>query len=56
MIIKKKIDLFEYVVLIEHDDSGNGYIKVTVLDELGDEIENIEIINDNEDEINPSLN
>ena len=55
MILTKKIDLGEYTVVIEYDDNGSGYIKVAINDELGDEIENIEITNDDE-EINPNLN
>ena len=60
MKITKEIDLGEYIVVIEYDDNGSGYIKVTINDELGEEIEHIEIENDNntegKDDINPSLN
>lgn len=54
----KKIDLGEYKVVIEYDDNGSGYIKVTINDELNDEIEHIEIQNDDDsdDKINPILN
>lgn len=37
------IDLGEYKILIDYD--GNGGLDVTVLDELGDEIEGIYITN-----------
>lgn len=43
---KQIVDLGEYKVIIEHDDSGNGHLIITVLDELDDEIEGIEIKND----------
>ena len=60
MKITKEIDLGEYIVVIEYDDNGSGYIKVAINDELGEEIEHIEIVNDNntegKDDINPSLN
>lgn len=60
MEITKEIDLGEYIVVIEYDDNGSGYIKVAINDELGEEIEHIEIENDNntegKDDINPSLN
>lgn len=57
MKITKQVDLGEYIINIEYNDDGSGYLKVTVLDELEEEVENIEIINDDENnEINPSLN
>lgn len=60
MILTKEVDLGEYKVVIEYDDGGSGYIKVTVNDELGDEIEHIAIENDDDpegkDDVNPSLN
>jgi hypothetical protein len=60
MKLTREVDLGEYIVVIEYDDNGSGYIKVTVNDELGDEIEHIQIENDDDpegiDEINPNLN
>jgi hypothetical protein len=56
MKITKQVDLGEYIINVEYHDDGSGYIKVTILDELGDEIEFIEVSNENEDEINPNLN
>lgn len=60
MILTREVDLGEYVIIIDYNDDGSGYIKVSIKDELGDEIENIEIKNvdddDNENELNPSLN
>lgn len=48
---KQIVDLGEYKVVINYDDSGNGHLVVTVLDELDGEIETIEIQNgDDEDE------
>lgn len=44
------IDLGEYKIEITYDESGSGYLLVTVLDELEDEIENIEVENGDEDE------
>lgn len=41
----EKVDLGEYKVLIDYDDSGNGHIIVTVLDEGEEPIEGIEIRN-----------
>jgi hypothetical protein len=46
---KSIIDLGEYKVVINYDDSGNGHLVVTVLDELDGEIETIEIENGDED-------
>lgn len=42
---KQTVDLGEYKIVIEHDDSGNGHLIVTVLDELDEPIEGIEISN-----------
>jgi hypothetical protein len=61
MKITKQVDLGEYIINIEYNDDGSGYLKVTVLDELEEEVENIEIMNDeNKDEedndIDPRLN
>lgn len=59
MKITKKVDLGEYIVIINHDDV-TGSLNVIVLDELEDVIEEINITNDedpdNDTEINPSLN
>ena len=47
------IDLGEYKVIINYDDSGNGHLVVTVLDELDGEIETIEVENgDGEEDVN----
>jgi hypothetical protein len=43
---KQTVDLGEYKIVIEHDDSGNGHLIVTILDELEEPIEGIEISND----------
>ncbi len=58
MISTKKITVGEYIVVIKYNDDGSGHIKVSVLDELQDEIEHIEIINDDSEpeKINPNLN
>lgn len=58
MILTKRVDLGEYVVIIEYDDNGSGHIKVSILDELEDEVDFIEIINDEEEnnETDPTLN
>lgn len=55
MKITKQVDLGEYIINIEYNDDGSGYLKVTVLDELEDEIENFEIMND-DNNIDPNLN
>lgn len=44
-MIEKIVDLGEYKVVIEYDNSGNGYINVAILDELGGVIESLEIDN-----------
>lgn len=56
MLITKKIDLGEYVIVIEYDDDGSGHLSVSVLDEGGEEIESIQLANDDENEIDPNLN
>jgi len=44
MLIRKKVDLGEYIIDIEYDDV-TGAIEVTVLDELEGVIESITITN-----------
>ena len=44
MLIRKKVDLGEYIIDIEYDDE-TGAIEVTVLDELEGVIESITITN-----------
>jgi hypothetical protein len=61
MKITKQVDLGEYIINIEYNDDGSGYLKVTVLDELEEEVEHIEIMNDNDEDeedndIDPRLN
>ncbi len=60
MKINKQVDLGEYIINIEYDDDGSGYLKVTILDELEEEIDHIEIVNeedeDEENDIDPRLN
>jgi hypothetical protein len=51
MEIIKKVDLGEYIVVINYEDT-TGSLVVTVLDELEEEIESLEITNDDEDEDN----
>jgi hypothetical protein len=48
MTITKKIDFGEYVLIANYDNE-NGLLEVTVLDELGDVIESIEITNDQDE-------
>jgi hypothetical protein len=59
MKTSKKIDLGEYIVVIEYD-SIFGTLDVTILDEAEGVIDSINITNDEEDNneppINPSLN
>jgi hypothetical protein len=58
MIVRKKVDLGEYIIDIEYDDV-TGAIEVSVLDELEGVIESITITNtevssdddDNDDEV-----
>lgn len=59
MKITKQVDLGEYIINIEYDDNGSGYLKISVLDELEEEVESIEIMNDENEEdndIDPRLN
>ncbi len=56
MLLTKQLDLGEYIVVIDYNDDGSGYIKVSILDELQDEIEFIEVINDDPQEVDPNLN
>ena len=53
MLIKKTVDLGEYVVNIDYDDE-TGAIEVSVLDELQDVIETIVITNVIDDSNNKS--
>jgi hypothetical protein len=58
MKITKKVDLGEYIVLINYDKK-NGLINIDLLDELQGLIESITVINsENSDEItlDPNLN
>lgn len=48
MIITKKIDFGEYVLLANYDDE-TGFLEITIFDELGDIIESVEITNDQEE-------
>jgi len=56
MLLTKQVDLGEYIVVIDYNDDGSGYIKVSVLDELQDEVDFIEVVNDDQQEVNPNLN
>ena len=47
---KQRIDLGEYKIDIEYNDNGSGHLIVTILDELEDPIESIEITNKQDDE------
>ena len=52
----QRIDLGEYIIIIEYDKS-NGSLDVTVLDELEDMIDMMSITNDDDnDEIDLNLN
>jgi len=51
----QRIDLGEYIILIEYDKS-NGSLDVTVLDELEDIIDIVSINNDDNDKIDLNLN
>ena len=55
--MKKKIDLGEYVITIDYDEKI-GKLDVRVLDENGDIIEGLLIVDDNEEEptIGPDIN
>jgi len=59
MKVTKKVDLGEYIIIIDYDDI-TGSLDVTVLDELEGVIETINVENDvdpdNDTEINPNLN
>lgn len=48
----KKVDLGEYIIIITYDDVS-GSLSVSVLDELEDEIERIDVVNDDEDDNDP---
>lgn len=48
----KKVDLGEYIINITYDDVS-GSLSVSVLDELEDEIERIDVVNDDEDDNDP---
>ena len=47
---KQRVDLGEYKIDIEYNDDGSGHLIVTILDELEDPIEGIEITNKEDDE------
>jgi hypothetical protein len=49
MKVTKKIDFGEYIVIATYDEN-TGEIKVSILDELQEEIESITISNDEDDE------
>lgn len=49
MEIIKKVDLGEYIIVIKYEDTS-GSLKVTVLDELEEEIESLEITNDEDED------
>lgn len=51
----KRVDLGEYIVDIFYNEQ-TGEIEVSVLDELGDVIESINITNENNDDVDPRLN
>jgi hypothetical protein len=50
MEITKKIDLGEYIIVVEYNDT-DGSLNVTILDELEGVIEAIRITNDEDDEV-----
>ena len=50
MEIIKKIDLGEYIIVVEYNDT-DGSLNVTILDELEGVIEAIRITNDEDDEV-----
>ena len=50
MEITKKIDLGEYIIVVEYNDTDSS-LYVTVLDELEGVIEAIKVTNDEDDEI-----
>ena len=47
---KQRVDLGEYKIDIEYNDNGSGHLIITILDELEDPIEGIEITNKEDDE------
>jgi hypothetical protein len=49
MNIRHAIDLGEYKVIINYDNSGNGHIVVEVLDELDGPIDSIEVTNSDDE-------
>jgi hypothetical protein len=49
MEIIKKVDLGEYIVVINYEDT-TGSLVITVLDELEEEIESLEITNDDDED------
>lgn len=49
MEIIKKVDLGEYIIVIKYEDTS-GSLKVTVFDELEEEIESLEITNDEDED------
>jgi len=49
MEIIKKVDLGEYIIVIKYEDT-TGSLEVTVLDELEEEIESLEITNDEDED------
>ena len=51
----KRIDLGEYIVEVIYNEK-TGELEVSVLDELGDVIESINISNTNDKDFNPRLN
>lgn len=51
----RRIDLGEYIIDIEYNEK-TGLLDVTILDELENIIESVTITNDNEDDIDPTLN
>ena len=50
MEITKKIDLGEYIIVVEYNDTDSS-LNVTILDELEGVIEAIRITNDEDDEV-----
>lgn len=49
MEIIKKVDLGEYIIVIKYEDTS-GSLKVTVFDELEEEIESLDITNDEDED------
>jgi hypothetical protein len=51
------IDVGEYKIIVDYEGSQSGVLDITVLDELGDEIEGLYISNDLEvEEGEPDIN